>query len=137
MAVSPQQAAADWVSGLSSKTAKIQANVQAVTVAPGQAAARQQAAYVAGVTANADKWKRNVGSVTLADWQNAMVTKGIPRISQGASAAQGKFEAFMTQLLPYVEAGKGRLPARGDVNANIQRAVAWMNYMHQFSARRT
>lgn len=133
MAVSPEQAAADWVAGLSAKTAKIQANAQAVTVAPGQAAARQKTAYQQGVAANVDKWARNVAAVSLAEWQQAFVQKGIPRIASGAQASQAKFASFMGRLLPYVERGKGNLPARGTFDQNVQRAVQWMQYMHGFS----
>jgi hypothetical protein len=133
MAVSPEQAAADWVAGLSAKTAKIQASVQAVTVAPGQLAARQKTAYQQGVAANVDKWARNVGQVSLSDWQQAFITKGVPRIAPGAQAAQAKFAGFMGRLLPYVERGRSNLPARGTFEQNVQRATAWMQYMHGFS----
>lgn len=137
MAVTPEQAAQDWVAGLSAKTAKIQANAQAVTVAPGQAAARNAQAYLAGVQANYDKWRRNVAAVSLAEWQTAFVQKGVPRIAPGAQAAQAKFAQFMGQLLPYVERGRGQLPQRGSFEQNVQRATAWMQYMHGFSSRGT
>lgn len=134
--VTPDQAAKDWVAGLSSKTEKIKANVQAVRVAPGQAAARQKGAYLAGVQQSADKWAANVAAVPLQEWVDSMVNKGIPRIATGASAAEGKMTAFFQALLPYVERGKSSLPARGTFEQNKSRAMAWMDYMHQFSARR-
>lgn len=132
MAVSADQAAQDWVNGLSAKTAKIKANVEAVTVAPGQAAARQKAAYVAGVTSRADHWAQRVGAVTREEWITAMVTKGIPRIASGASAAKDKMAAFFQVMLPYVERGRSSLPARGTYEQNKTRAMAWMDYMHAF-----
>lgn len=135
MATTPDQAAADWVAGLSAKTGKMQQSVQAVTVAPGQAAARQKAAYLQGVQANADRWATAVGRVTLQDWQNAMVTKGIPRIASGASAAQGKMAAVMQQLLPHIERVKATLPPRGTFEQNKARANAMMDGMHTFQMR--
>lgn len=132
MAVTPDQAAAAWVQGLSAKTAKIQAGAQAVTVAPGQAAARNAQAYLAGVQQSFDKWKRNTAAVSLQDWQTAFVQKGVPRIAPGAQAAQAKMTAFMGQLLPYVASGRGQLPARGTFEQNVQRATQWMQYMHRF-----
>lgn len=136
MSVSPDQAAADWVAGLSNKTAKIQSSVNAVTTAPGQAAARQKAAYVQGVQAKADTWARNVAAVTLQEWQAAMVNKGIPRIATGAAAAQQKMAQFFGVVLPYIDAGKSRLPARGTFEQNKARANAWMDYMHAFPGSR-
>lgn len=134
MGVTPDQAAADWVAGLSAKTAKITANVQSVRVAPGQAAAAQRGAYLQGVQTNVDKWARNVGAVTREQWIDAMVNKGIPRIASGASAAQSDMVAFFGKLLPYIDRGRSSLPARGTFEQNKQRANAWMDYMHQFQA---
>lgn len=132
MATTPDQAAADWVAGLSSKTTKIQSSVQAVTVSPGQAAARQKGAYLAGVQANVDRWATKVSAVPLSDWQTAMITKGIPRIASGASAAQGKMAGVFQQLLPHIERVKASLPPRGTFEQNKARANAMMDGMHGF-----
>lgn len=132
MATTAQQAAADWVAGLSAKTQRIQTGVQSVTTAPGQAAARQKNVWVQNVTQSADKWATRVQQVSLQDWQASMVNKGIPRIASGAQAAQSKFENFMGQFLPFVERGKASLPPRGTFEQNVQRATAWMQYAHTF-----
>jgi len=132
MATDPNQAAADWVAGISAKTTKMQTSVQAVTMAPGQAAARQKAAYIAGVQASQDKWARNVGNVTLADWQRAMIEKGIPRVASGASAAQQRMANVFSQLLPHIERVRSGLPARGTYEQNKARAIAMMDGMHAF-----
>lgn len=131
-ALTADQIASKWASNLSSATQNIQAGVQSVQVAPGQAAARQKTVYVQNVQAAADKWARNVASVTLSDWQTAMVSKGIPRIASGAQAAQPKFVSFMNQLLPYIQQGQRALPARGNLDANIARMTAWVRHMSQF-----
>lgn len=132
MATDPATAAAKWAQNLGAATQRIQAGVQGVTVAPGQAAARQKGVYVANVTASADKWATKTAAVSLSDWQQATINKGIPRIATGAQAAEPKFQAFLTKLLPYINSGKASLPARGNLQANTQRAVAWIQYMANF-----
>lgn len=126
MAKNPQDVAAKWASNLGASTQHITAGVNAVTEAPGAAAARQKALYVQRVTARADVWAQRVGAVTLSDWQNAMNTKGVQRIASGAQAAQPKFAQFMSSFLPHVEsvAQRVRQMPKGDLNAGIARAVA-------------
>ena len=132
----PDQIAADWASRLGASTSKITAGVQAVTVAPGQAAARQKAAWVANVAAAQDKWASRTAAVPLSTWQNDMVTKGIPRIATGATAAQGKFATFMGHLLPHIDRTKASLPARGNLDQNIARSAAFIRGMAQFSVNK-
>lgn len=132
MATNPQQAAQDWVAGLSSRTSKITAGVQGVSVAPGQAAARQKAVYVQNVQASQDKWARNVAAVPLATWQQAMTEKGVPRIATGASQAESKMADFFTRFLPHVDQVRRSLPPRGTLDQNIQRMVANARGMANF-----
>lgn len=127
------QIAAKWAQNLSGATASITAGVQGVSTAPGQAAARNKAQYLAGVQAKADKWAQNTAAVSLSEWQQAFITKGIPRIASGATAAQPKMTTFMAKLLPYQKAGISQLPQRGNLQQNTQRATAWINYMANFS----
>ena len=124
MAKDPNQVAADWASKLGAATSKITAGVQAVTVAPGQMAARQKAVYLQNVQAAGDKWAARTAAVPLGDWQAAMVNKGIPRIASGASASQAKFASFLSHFLPYVDQARRSLPARGTLDQNIARMVA-------------
>jgi hypothetical protein len=132
MAQTPDQIAANWASRLGASTQKIQDGVNSVTVAPGQAAARQADVWLQNTQASQAKWKARVASVSLADWQAAMNGKGVQRIAAGATAAQPKFQAFMTQFLPYVQAGRNSLPPRGTLDQNINRAVAMMRHNAAF-----
>lgn len=134
MAKDPAAVAALWAQRLSASTQQITDGINAVSVAPGQAAARQKQVWVNNTAQAANKWAANTAAVTLSDWQNAAITKGVPRIATGATAAQPKMAQFMGKLLPYVASGVGQLPARGDLNANIARMVAWTNYMSKFSS---
>jgi hypothetical protein len=127
------QIAANWAQRLGASSDKMTAGVNAVTVAPGQAAARQKNVYLQNVQANADKWAKNVAAVPLSDWQSAYITKGIPRIASGATQAQGKMQDFMDKLLPYQQSALSSLPARGTYDQNKNRAMQWMDKMHAFN----
>lgn len=135
MAGTPDQIAQDWAAKLAASTDKIQRGVQSVTTAPGQAAARQKGAYVANVQSSADKWASRVSSVGLGEWQQAAISKGVPRIASGAQAAQPKMASFLTQFLPHVESGKASLPARGNLEQNIARATAMIRHNAGFKRR--
>ena len=127
----PDQIAQRWSQGLAGAGSRITAGVQGVTVAPGQAAARQVQAWQSNTQAAAQKWASRTASVTLAEWQTAMTEKGIQRIGAGAQAAQGKFAAFMSTLLPNIAAVNQSLPPRGNIDANIARAAAFARGLHQ------
>lgn len=133
----PNAAAQRWSQNLGASTQKIRDGINAVTEAPGAAAARQQQAYLAGVTRSADKWKTNVQAVSLQDWKDAAAGKGVDRIASGATAAQPKFANFMTQFLPHVEQVRSTLPPRGDLEANIARATQQIRGTAKFRYRRS
>lgn len=133
--MTPDQIAAQWASRLAGSTQRITDGVNAVTVAPGQAAARQKAVWAQNVAASQDKWAARVSSVPLQDWQQAMTTKGAQRIGAGAQAAQPKFAAFMGQLLPHIAQVKGTLPPRGNLDQNIARMTTFVQGMAKFQRR--
>lgn len=131
--MTPDQVAANWASRLAASTSKITVGVNAVTTSPGQAAARQQAAYVSNVQANAAKWAARTAAVPLSTWQQDTISKGIPRIATGAQAAVPKFTAVMTSLLPYITSQVNALPARGTLDQNIARMTAFVQGMSKYS----
>lgn len=132
MAQDPATIATRWAQNLGGATQKITDGVNGVTVAPGQAAARQADVWLQNTQAAQAKWKARVAAVPLSDWQNMMINKGVPRIASGATAAVPKFQSFMTQFLPYVQAGRNALPARGTLDQNINRAVSMMRHNANF-----
>lgn len=115
---------AKWLRNIQGATPDIQAGIQRVTQAPGQAAAAQAAAWQQNTIAAADKWKRNVGAVTLDSWKTA-ATNGVGRIAQGAQAKQDKMGDHMANFIPHLEAGQRKLAAmpRGTFEQNIARMV--------------
>lgn len=132
--LSPSAAAQKWSTNLGAAAPGIEAQVRAVTEAPGLAAARQKSVWLQRVTASADKWARRVSAVSLQDWQDSMITKGIPRIAQGATAAIPKMEQFMSEFLPYVDQGVAKIKAmpKGGVEAGIARSNAMIRHNAAF-----
>lgn len=129
----PAAGADRWAANLSGATAQITAGVNAVTRAPGQAAAANVQVWLARVQASAQKWQTNVGKVTLPEWQRAMTEKGIPRIAQGAQANKDKVLAFNQKFYPHLQAGMAKVNNMPKVTLqdNVQRAVAMI--MHNAS----
>ena len=133
MKTNAQAIAQKWATNLGGAVTAYTAGVQGVTVAPGQKAAAAQATYVARVTERAGVWANNTAAVSLTEWQQATVNKGAPRLATGATAAQTKFQTFMTALLQYESNGLGSLPPRGSLQQNQARMLAWSNYMAGFT----
>ena len=134
MTATPDVIAQKWATRLSAATQEITAGVNAVTQAPGAKAAARVDVWLANLQRSRDKWVRNVGSVTLAQWQTAMIQKGIPRVSSGATAAVPKMTAFMTQWLAHLQAGKAQIDAMTvtDLGSAAAKMVAQMNYNATF-----
>lgn len=134
--VTPDQAAAKWAQRLSGATADIAAGIDRVSVAPGQAAARNADTWQQRTLAAKDKWTRNVARVSLGEWQDAAKSKGVPRIAAGAQAAQGKMGQFMQEFLPHVDRGAAQV--RAMPNATLEQSIARATAMirHNASFRR-
>jgi hypothetical protein len=133
----PQSATQKWVQNLSNSGQAMQRGVAAVQVSPGQQAAAAADKWLMKVQQSKDKFARRVGSVSLGEWQNAMTTYGIPRVAQGASAKQGKFQSFMSEYLPYLQAGVAaidRMP-KNTLEDGINRAVQMIRYNAQFQRK--
>jgi hypothetical protein len=128
----PAAVAAKWAANLAGATQSITSGVNSVTVAPGQAAARQAQVWQANTVAAAQKWQTNVAAVSLNTWQQDMINKGIPRIASGAQAAQPKMQQAMSKLLPFIQSQVNQLPPRGNLQQNIARATQMMNAMAKF-----
>lgn len=126
MITDPSSVANKWAQRLAASGQAITDGVNQVQKAPGQAAAAQVDVWLSNLQAARDKWVRNVSAVSLQSWQQAMLTKGVPRIATGAQAAVPKMTAFMAQWLPFEQSARNALPPRGTIQQNIQRAVQMM-----------
>jgi len=127
----PTDAAASWVAGMSGATTKYTAGINSVKVAPGQLAAAKSSFWASQVAQAQQKFAANVAKVSLGTWQEAAINKGAPRLASGASAAQSKFTAFMTNFLPQLSSVVSSLPAGGTFEQNVARATAYMQALHQ------
>lgn len=133
MAKDPTTSASKWATNLAgaANSGVVTAGINSVTVAPGQAAARQKAVWAANVAAAQDTWAANVAAVPLQSWQQDAINKGVPRIATGATAAEAKMTTFFTKLLPVINNAKNNLPPRGTFQQNLQRATAMATALHQ------
>lgn len=134
-----QQAAANWSAGMNAAVSNgsIQRGIAAVQEAPGAAAVRQANLWTQQVSSiqTQQKWAQRVGAVSLSSWQQDTINKGLPRITGGvqeSSGPNGKATQFFSALISYEQAGINSLPPRGGFTNNVNRATAWMNYMHNF-----
>lgn len=137
MASTPEDAAARWAQNLQAAGPKMTAGANAVTVSPGQLAARQSDVWLANTTAAVDKFKRNSAAVTVDSWRQAYLGKGQRNIASGVSQAQPKVVAFMQQWLPHMETVKASLPPRGNFEANLARSAAQIRGAHNFKYTKT
>ena len=136
----PASVAKQWANNLSRSTERIREGIQRVKESPTVAAARNQEGYLSGVRQAVEdgRWRRGLMRVTTADWQQAMESKGLPRIANGAQAAQGKIEAFMGEWLPYQESLKAKIAAmpKGTIEDAKARAIAAIEHNAAFRRRK-
>lgn len=131
--LSADQVAAKWAQNTGSATQAYTDGVNAVTVAPGQAAARAVELWATNVAASKNKYAANSSKVTLQDWQAAAVNKGAARLASGVQAAQPKMQAAMQKLLPYIQQQVNALPQRGSLDQNINRMTAFVRGMAKYN----
>lgn len=133
--LSPDQVAAKWAQNTGSATQAYTDGVNAVTVAPGQAAARQADLWANNVAAAKEKYRTNSAKVSLTDWQQAATGKGAARLASGVQAAQPKMQQAMQSLLPYIAQQVNALPARGTLDQNITRMTNFVRGMAKYQAK--
>jgi len=129
--VSPTTLAQTWAQNLAAAGPRMQAGAQAVTQAPGAAAAAQQAVWLANLQASANLWAQKVAAVSLQSWQQDFINKGIPRVATGASNAQQRFATVLGEIINNERTIVASLPARGTLDQNIARSAAFARAMAQ------
>ena len=104
-------------------------------MAPGVSAAKQSATWIAKLQASVPKWTKNVAAVSLSDWQNAMISRGIPNIASGVQAKQGNYQAFASKFYPYLATGVAQVKAmpKTSLQDGVNRAVAMINYNAKYT----
>jgi len=136
MAMSSKQIADKWARNTKAATQSMKDGVQAVTESPMEKAADRADAMVAGVQrAVADgRWQAGLRRVSTQEWKDRMISKGIPRVSQGVTDATNDFASFMGEFMPYVQEGQRQLAStpRGDLQTNINRMVQMVQFLSEF-----
>lgn len=135
--VTPEQFAERWGSGLKGSIERIREGVGRVTEAPGAAAAKSVDKWHQAISASStrDKWARRVAAVPLADWQTAMLQKGVNRISDGVDNATPKMRAYGEVLIAHQNRLLVELDAIPDVTLedSIRRMTTWVRGMAQLT----
>lgn len=113
--------------------------VQRTTVNPAAEAVKAVGKWQTKVSSNEakDKFTRNLSAVSQADWANAAVNKGAPRLAQGVEAARSKIEAVAGPLLSYIDTGQSKIKGMPNVTLedNIARSAEFQRHMAQFKKR--
>ena len=134
--LTPTQIAAKWSQRLSGATTEIKDGVMATKTAPSTAAIAKKDKFRQNLLKSIDdgSWEEGLSKVTLADWQKAMVDKGLSRIASGAQAAQSDFATFMGELLPFQENLSNQIKTMPDLTLedNIQRMATMVRGMAGF-----
>lgn len=132
----PASVAAKWARAMQGATQSMKDGVSAVTEAPGAKAADAQDRYLSGVQAAVDsgKFANNSRAVSLESWRQAYLTKGVPRVSAGVTAAQPLMQDFMSQLLPVAQASSRDVAsmAKGTLEDSKARMIRNMENMSRF-----
>jgi len=131
-----KKVAEKWNRRLKGAVEDIRSGVEETTKNPAEEAVKKKAKWVARMTSKEvqDKWEKRLRGVTLEDWKNAMINKGIGRISAGVDEATDDFEEFMGELLPHIEEGKKTIEKMPDVTLedNIRRMETFIRHMAKF-----
>lgn len=131
--VTPEQFAERWGTGLTGSIERMRTGVEAVTVAPGVAAAAKADKWHAAISRNDTKakWKARVGAVPLEVWQQAMINKGLNRIADGVENAGGKMEAFGGKLIAHQNRLLAEMDNLADITLedSIKRMTYWVRGM--------
>ena len=134
--LTPQQAGDKWKRRLQQSTTDITSGVNAVTENPAQKAIQKKDKMRQNWLASVDngKWEAGLSRVTLSDWKNAMINKGIPRISAGAEAGMGNYIAYQQEVQPYMEQLQAEIDSMPDltIEDSVNRMVTWMRGMANF-----
>lgn len=136
----PTQVAAKWVQNIQSAQQSMVNGANAVLESPSAGAMRAKPKMMAkwqAAMANGGKWDNAMSKVTVDQWRTAYIQKGIPRIGQGAQAAQDKMTGFLAQLIPFQQAGLSKIKSMPALNLtdSKNRAAAWIDYMATFKKK--
>lgn len=125
--VTPEEGARKLIDRARAAAPFIADQVRKVTVAPTEQAAQKVDKMRTNFLKSVDdgKVERGLRRVTLSDWQQAMINKGVPRITQGLEQAESKIVEFNREFYPHLDRVQAEVEAMPDTTLedNIARAV--------------
>lgn len=130
---SVDQVVKKWTTNTKNATGYMTSGVQSVTTSPMEVAAQRldkaRTNYVARI--DDGTMAAQLRKVTLSQWQDAMINKGVGRVSAGVDAAQSKTTDAFGKLLPYIQKGQdvvGKMP-KTSLQDSKNRLTAWFDHM--------
>lgn len=126
--ISSAQIAQKWADKTAAATDQLKNGVMAVDKAPSFSAVEQAQVWIDKLNQSfrEQTWQDALTAVTLQDWQNAMITKGIPVIADRVRKAVGKYQKFIDAYMNWfklnVQPQLDSTP-RGTLEQNISRAT--------------
>ena len=116
MAKSVQQIVEKWKRNTAAAGPSYVAGIQAVTEAPGQAAARKADKWREGVmrAAEENRFAQGSAQVPLATWQEASI-KGSKNLASGVNKGESKVVKFQEQWQPVIQASKAQCRSMPDL----------------------
>lgn len=128
--VTPQQATAKWLTGISGANERMKQGALNVQQSPGELAAAAADKWLARVTASKPKFIANSRAVSKEAWQNAYISTGLPRVTQGAQDKQAKYTNAMTGFFNYMNQGLATIDKmpKNTIEDSIQRAAAMIRW---------
>lgn len=141
MGFNPSTAADRWATNLGGAGEKIREGVNNVSEAPTAKAAKAVDRYLAGVqkAVSDGSYVAGLNRVSLQDWKDAMLNKGITRVTSGATVAKPKMREFLAEVQPHIEQGQRMLESmpKGTLDQSKARAIAWIDHMAKFKKNRS
>lgn len=136
--LTPQQVSQKWLTNFGNAATAMTDGVNAVQTAPGQQAAAQAALWLQRLQQSQTKWANRVSAVSLGDWKNAMITLGIPRAQQGATAKQARYTTFITEYLNFLTGAVSSVRAmpKGSLAQSIARSNAMITASYNWGQSR-
>ena len=136
--LTPQQISQKWLTNFQNASTAMTDGVNSVQTAPGQLAAAQSALWLQRLQQSQTKWSTRVAAVSLQQWQQAMITLGIPRAQQGASQKQSRYTAFITEYMAFLQGAVGQVRSmpKGTLAQSIARSSAMITASYNWGQSR-
>jgi len=134
--LSPTEIAKKQIRRVDQSTEDYKVGINAVTEAPGMAAAKKEEKMRINLLASLDsgKWRDHVSRVTLESWKKSTLEKGAARLSSGIHDAEPKIIAFHEKFDPFLDAAMAKVNAMPDTTYEQRKAKAsaMMDEIHKF-----